>query len=175
MRTVKINTVSRMKFILSIIFLFKVFLSFGETNSHNRCVEGFPQKRGGVNGEPNSKDSLESQIGYSFKNLELKHIALKQRFVKSYYRHNTLEFLGDAVFDLSVSDLLMEEYPLADEGELSKMRSSLVNTNDLAELALSLSLDHELLLSASELRNKGQLNPRLLASVLEALSCFNIC
>ena len=39
----------------------------------------------------------------------------------------------------------------------------------LAELALSLSLDHELLLSASELRNRGQLNPRLLASVLEAL------
>ena len=49
------------------------------------------------------------------------------------------------------------------------MRASLVNTNDLAELALSLKLDQELLLSFSEIQDKGQFKPRLLACVLEAL------
>ena len=65
----------------------------------------------------------------------------------------------------------MEEYPRADEGELSKMRASLVNTDDLADLALALNLDQELKLSFSEMRarDKGQLKPRLLACVLEAL------
>ena len=88
---------------------------------------------------------------------------------KNEFHNERLEFLGDAVFDLCVSDLLMETYPNADEGELSKMRASLVNTQDLADLALCLKLDKDLLLSASEARDSGQLKPRLLAGVLEAL------
>ena len=63
----------------------------------------------------------------------------------------------------------MKTYPTADEGELSKMRASLVNTQDLAELSLYLKLDQDLRLSASEARDSGQLKPRLLACVLEAL------
>ncbi|MDE0119275.1 MAG: ribonuclease III [Bdellovibrionales bacterium] len=117
--------------------------------------------------------SLESRIAYSFKNQNLKVRALTHKSLAGEKRNNfhneRLEFLGDAVFDLCVSDLLMEEYPSADEGELSKMRASLVNTQDLADLALFLGLDKDLKLSAAEERDRGQLKPRLLACVLEAL------
>lgn len=118
-------------------------------------------------------NSLESRIGYSFKDQNLKIRALTHKSLAgergNEFHNERLEFLGDAVFDLCVSDLLMEAYPEADEGNLSKMRASLVNTNDLAELALCLKLDQDLRLSASEVRDSGQLKPRLLACVLEAL------
>ena len=117
--------------------------------------------------------SLEKRIGYMFTDLQLKTQALTHKSwaneKNSHFHNERLEFLGDAVFDLCVSDLLMQEYPRANEGDLSKMRASLVNTLDLAELALSLSLDKELKLSVSELKDRGHLKPRLLACVLEAL------
>ena len=119
------------------------------------------------------KTSLEKRIGYTFTNIRLKRQALTHKSwanEKNNHLHNErLEFLGDAVFDLCVSDLLMQEYPQANEGDLSKMRASLVNTLDLADLALSLSLDRELKLGVSEMKDGGQLKPRLLACVLEAL------
>lgn len=122
---------------------------------------------------PKNTDSLEKRIGYSFKNTQLKTQALTH---KSYANENghdqhneRLEFLGDAVFDLCVSDLLMTEYPTADEGDLSKMRASLVNTIDLSELALRLQLNQDMKLGMSEMRDKGRLKPRLLACTLEAI------
>ena len=119
------------------------------------------------------KSSLEARIGYFFKNQDLKERALTHKSLAgekgNEFHNERLEFLGDAVFDLCVSDLLMETYPNASEGELSKMRASLVNTQDLAELALYLKLDQDLRLSTSEARDSGQLKPRLLACVLEAL------
>ena len=118
--------------------------------------------------------SLENRMGYSFKNSDLKTRALIHKSFavenkKEGWHNERLEFLGDAVFDLCVSDLLMKEYPLAEEGDLSKMRAGLVNTHNLAELALSLGLDKDIKLSAVETKNRGNLKPRLLASVLEAL------
>jgi len=116
---------------------------------------------------------LEKSINYFFKNQDLKIQALTHKsFVneKGSLSHNErLEFLGDAVFDLCISDLLMEEHPEADEGDLSKMRASLVNTETLASLATSLKLDQCLRLGLSESRERTQLKPRLLACVLEAL------
>ncbi len=119
------------------------------------------------------ESSLETRIGYFFKNQNLKIRALTHKSLAgekgNEFHNERLEFLGDAVFDLCVSDLLMETYPDANEGELSKMRASLVNTQDLADLALHLKLDQDLRLSTSEARDSGQLKPRLLACVLEAL------
>lgn len=116
---------------------------------------------------------LEKRIGYVFADIQLKKQALTHKSwaneQNSHFHNERLEFLGDAVFDLCVSDLLMQKYPKANEGDLSKMRASLVNTLDLAELALSLSLDKELKLGVSEMKDRGQLKPRLLACVLEAL------
>ena len=116
---------------------------------------------------------LEKRIGYVFANVQLKKRALTHKSwaneQNNHFHNERLEFLGDAVLDLCVSDLLMQKYPRANEGDLSKMRASLVNTLDLAEVALSLSLDKELKLGISEMKDKGQLKPRLLACVLEAL------
>ncbi len=116
---------------------------------------------------------LENQIGYRFKNQNLKNMALTHKSITGRERveeHNErLEFLGDSVFDLCVSDLLMNKYPEADEGDLSKMRSSLVNTEELANLALSIKLDQYLKLRVPEEQEREQLTPRLLACVMEAL------
>ena len=118
--------------------------------------------------------ALEKSINYYFKDQNLKFLALTHKSFANekgrFSSHNErLEFLGDAVFDLCISDLLMKEHPEADEGDLSKMRASLVNTDTLADLALSLNLDQHLKLGVSESRDRNQLKPRLLACVLEAL------
>lgn len=116
---------------------------------------------------------LESRIGYRFKNQDLKNIALTHKSMtgpdKVEEHNERLEFLGDTVFDLCVSDLLMSKYPEADEGDLSKMRASLVNTEELANLALSIKLDQHLKLGVPEEKERDQLTPRLLACVMEAL------
>ena len=114
-------------------------------------------------------------LKYTFKNPQLKIEALTHKShanEQGHDRHNErLEFLGDAVLDLCISDLLMAEYPTADEGDLSKMRACLVNTEDLAELAQELKLDQDIKLGSSEKRDQqhGHLKPRLLAGVVEAL------
>lgn len=80
-----------------------------------------------------------------------------------------LEFLGDAVLDLAMTELLMKHFPYAAEGELSKKRASLVNENILCEIARGLSLDRSLRLGRGEEASGGRNKPRLLACALEAL------
>lgn len=83
--------------------------------------------------------------------------------------HNErLEFLGDAVLDLALSDLLMRHFPGQPEGDLSKYRASLVNESELAAIALELKFDQLMRLGRGELNTGGSQKPRLLASVFEA-------
>jgi ribonuclease-3 len=84
--------------------------------------------------------------------------------------HNeVLEFLGDAVLDLAVSDLLMRRYPACSEGDLSKMRAALVNTTVLAEKAALLGLGPLLRMGKGEERSGGRTKPSILAGAFEAL------
>lgn len=84
--------------------------------------------------------------------------------------HNErLEFLGDAVLDLVLSDYLMHRFPELNEGDLSKVRAGLVNEATLAKVAVELNLQFELKLGKGEQQSGGSLKPRLLASVFEAL------
>jgi ribonuclease III len=84
--------------------------------------------------------------------------------------HNErLEFLGDSVLGLIISDLLSEKFPLADEGKLSKMRSSLVKEETLARLARSLDLGKYLLLGKGEEATMGREKDSILSSTYEAL------
>ena len=96
---------------------------------------------------------------------------------KSYHNENLsasdghnerLEFLGDAVLDLALSDLLMREFSDASEGDLSKFRAAMVNESELAEIALELEFDRLMRLGRGELNTGGSQKPRLLASVFEA-------
>jgi ribonuclease III len=80
-----------------------------------------------------------------------------------------LEFLGDAVLGLAVSDLLMNAFQGAREGQLSKWRASVVNEKVLSELARELDLGAYLLLGKGEELSGGREKPSILADTLEAL------
>jgi ribonuclease-3 len=80
-----------------------------------------------------------------------------------------LEFLGDAVLDLAISELLMERSPDADEGRLSRARAELVNTRALARHAQHLGLDRSVRLGRGEARSAGRRKASILANVFEAV------
>lgn len=116
-----------------------------------------------------------SAFGYDFKNPQLYTQALTH---KSYFNENpntvsshneTFEFLGDAVLDLALSALLMKMHPTLDEGDLSKVRASLVNEQFLALVSKDIGLDTHLLLGKGEKQSGGSDKPRLVASAFEAL------
>jgi ribonuclease-3 len=80
-----------------------------------------------------------------------------------------LEFLGDSVLNLVVTERLYEEFPELNEGELTEIRASLVCRDTLAGLASSLTLGDWLLLGRGEEANEGRANPSNLANAMEAL------
>lgn len=84
--------------------------------------------------------------------------------------HNErLEFLGDAVLELVVTDFLYKEYPGKPEGELTTYRSALVNAITLAEVASNLSMNDFLLLSKGESKDTGRARQYILANTFEAV------
>jgi len=118
---------------------------------------------------------IEEKLGYEFQNRQLLKQALSH---KSYDYEMTaaqngnnekLEFLGDAVVDLILSDLLMKQFPDDSEGSLSKKRASLVNESILAQVAQNLMIHTEVLLGKGEAQSGGQGKPRILASAYEAI------
>jgi ribonuclease-3 len=83
--------------------------------------------------------------------------------------YERLEFLGDAVLDLVVSEILMERSPEADEGVLSRVRAAAVNRLALAELARALRLHDCIRLGEGERKSRGWEKPSILADVFEAV------
>jgi len=83
--------------------------------------------------------------------------------------NEVLEFLGDAVLNLGVSSLLLQEFPNAPEGALSKQRSHLVKRSFLAHLSKELQLEQHLLLGKGELSDGGRRKTSILANVYEAV------
>jgi ribonuclease III len=115
---------------------------------------------------------IEERIGYRFRTPELLDTALTHRSltVASTGRNNEkLEFLGDAVLDLAVSDLLMQQFPRSQEGDLSKLRASLVNARVLANKARALGLGQALKLGKGEEKSGGRDKESILAAGFEAL------
>tara|TARA_B100001248_G_scaffold253282_1_gene230353 strand:+ start:15115 stop:15840 length:726 start_codon:yes stop_codon:yes gene_type:complete len=121
---------------------------------------------------------LEEQLVYRFKNPEFLMTALSHRSYAneknrqgedSYQNNERLEYLGDAVLDLALSEILMRIEPEASEGFLSKKRASLVNEASLNEIAQSLNLSKYVLLGRGERNSGGQFKPRLLACCVEAI------
>jgi ribonuclease-3 len=86
------------------------------------------------------------------------------------YDHNErLEFLGDAVLELVVTDYLYRHYPEKPEGELTAYRAALVNTVSLAETAKDLKINDYLLLSKGEAKDTGRARQYILADTVEAI------
>lgn len=118
---------------------------------------------------------FEKKLGLKFKNKDI----LIQAFVHRSYlnenpnfaiKHNErLEFLGDAVLELVVTEHLYQEYPDKSEGELTNWRAALVNAKMLAEVAEELGLNEFLLLSRGEAKELGKARQYILANTFEAL------
>lgn len=116
-----------------------------------------------------------TKIGISFKNKELLIQAFTHRSYLNEHRHikhdhnERLEFLGDAVLELVVTNFLYTKYPKKPEGELTAYRASLVNTITLSESAQKLEMNDFLLLSKGEAKDVGRARQYILANTFEAV------
>jgi len=118
---------------------------------------------------------FESNTGLNFKNKAL----LKQAFThRSYINENRssglahnerLEFLGDAVLELVITDFLFERFKEMNEGELTSLRSALVNADTCSFVAQKLGVNDYLLLSKGETKDQGRARQFILANTLEAI------
>lgn len=128
-----------------------------------------------ISAHNDSWQDLEKALGYSFRDKTLLVNALTH---KSFANESPqaacpdnerLEFLGDAVLDLVVSEYLLGALPAANEGELSRIRADVVAMPSLAGLAGKLGIGPGLLLGKGEFGSGGREKPGLLADALEAL------
>lgn len=114
---------------------------------------------------------LEERLGVKFQDNSWLARALTHRSGLSFNErsdYERLEFLGDAVLDLAVAHLLSDAHPLAKEGELSKMRAALVNTQSLAEVARRLEIGPFIKMGRGEQQSGGADRSSILADVMEA-------
>ena len=113
--------------------------------------------------------NLEESIGYKFKGKKLIVEALTHKSSKRAFNNERLEFLGDAVLDLIVGEYLYNEFSNVAEGDLSKLRASLVNEKGFEKLAKSINLGKYIYISVAEENNNGRDKASLLANAFEAL------
>ncbi len=118
--------------------------------------------------------SLEERIGYRFKDTALfdsalSHISALKGARNRGGSYQRLEFLGDHVLGLVISDLLFRAFPKADEGELSRRLADLVRKETCAEIARTIDLGAAIRLGSSEANAGGRKRPAILADVCEAL------
>ncbi len=116
--------------------------------------------------------NFEDKISYTFKNKELLLRAIthssyaNEHKVKSYER---LEFLGDAILDFVVGEYLFEKFPDLPEGQLTKMRASLVCEKMLFQVSRQLEIGRYMRLSHGEQRTGGAERPSILADMFESV------
>jgi ribonuclease-3 len=115
-----------------------------------------------------SLESFCSRLGYLFRDTGLLDNALTHRS-RGNRNNERLEFLGDAVLGLCISELLYERFPDVEEGDLSRLRASLVNRETLADIAATLELGELLRLGSGELKSGGFRRRSILADALEAV------
>ena len=114
-------------------------------------------------------DRLQSQIRYRFKRNEFLQQALSHRSYSRNANNERLEFLGDSVLSLIISNVIYRRFGEASEGRLSRIRASLVKQETLAEVARGLQLGDCILLGGGELKSGGFRRDSILADALEAL------
>jgi ribonuclease-3 len=111
---------------------------------------------------------LQRRLQHNFSDASLLTQALTHRSFSSDH-YERLEFLGDSVLNLAVSDLLYSRLGALAEGDLSRVRANLVKQDTLHQLAVTLGLPDVIRLGEGEVRSGGQKRPSILADTLEAL------
>jgi ribonuclease-3 len=119
--------------------------------------------------------AIERLLGFVFNNkinllTAITHRSYLNEHREAQQEHNErLEFLGDAVLELAVTDFLFHKYPEKPEGELTAIRSALVNTLSLADASTKLGINDYLLMSKGESKDVGRARQYILANTFEAL------
>lgn len=119
-------------------------------------------------------DRLEKKIDYSFKDMSLlqtalTHSSFANESKKATKSNERLEFLGDAVLSIVVSDYIFSHCPDFPEGDLTKLRASLVCEKTLCEFSKNLGVGEFLKLSKGEVNSDGNKRPSILADAFEAI------
>ncbi|MDE2188822.1 MAG: ribonuclease III [Patescibacteria group bacterium] len=120
-------------------------------------------------------DTFAKKLGVGFSDISLLQTACTHRSYlnenrKADIEHNErLEFLGDAVLELVVTDFLYKKFPKHQEGDLTAYRSALVNTNSLSRVAQNIGINDYLLLSKGEAKDTGRARAIILADAVEAI------
>ncbi|OHA18615.1 MAG: ribonuclease III [Candidatus Taylorbacteria bacterium RIFCSPHIGHO2_01_FULL_46_22b] len=118
---------------------------------------------------------FEQRISVVFKDIHLLQQAFTHRSYLNEHKHSALkhnerlEFLGDAVLELIVTEHLFEKYPAYTEGDMTSLRASLVNADTLSEVASALGMNDFLLLSHGEAKDTGRARRYILANTFEAV------
>ena len=142
-----------------------------------RIIDSHRQQAGGgiVVPLPQEFDALEARVGYRFRDRGLLEHALTHRSKAhedpsgGVTDNESLEFLGDAVLGLVVSEALFRTFPTYSEGQKSKIKANLVSTACLAEMADHLGLGDHMILGRGEEKTGGRRKHALLADTCEAL------
>ena len=116
----------------------------------------------------NAERWLSKTLGYSFSDVGLLQQALTHRSAPG-VSNERLEFLGDAVLDIVISEVLFHALPDAPEGDLSRLRASIVRDTSLAGVAAELGIGEQLILGSGERKTGGHRRQSILADALEAL------
>lgn len=111
---------------------------------------------------------LKKALDYEFANSDLLRQALTHRSASG-SNNERLEFLGDSVLQLVISELVFDDRPDASEGRLSRLRSSLVKDTTLSEIAVDLGVGEHLILGSGEKKTGGQRRESILADAIEAI------
>ncbi|HTV08161.1 MAG TPA: ribonuclease III [Candidatus Aquilonibacter sp.] len=161
----------------------------GTERTKSHAIQPSPERRGRASAARSATphSSLEQKIGYRFSKPALLELALTHRShpyeartnpadIAAHETKNTpgtdneqLEFVGDAVLGLAVTELLFKRFSDRSEGELTRMRASLVSRQRMAALGIELGLDQHLLVGRSAEQNGARRKPALLANAAEAL------
>ena len=115
-----------------------------------------------------SLQRLEKKIGYQFKDENYFKLALTHRSANGTHNER-LEFLGDSILSFVIADELYHRFPKVDEGDMSRMRATLVRGHTLAELGREFQLGDYLYLGPGELKSGGFRRDSILADAVEAI------
>ena len=113
--------------------------------------------------------SLTRTIAYQFQQIELLELALTHRSFNGTHNNERLEFLGDSILNFIIGEALFQKFPQAREGQLSRLRASLVKGVTLTKVAKQLELGPCLRLGPGELKSGGHRRDSILADAVEAI------
>ncbi len=113
--------------------------------------------------------ALQSTLGYQFQQPSLLQLALTHRSHNGAQNNERLEFLGDSILNFVIGEALFEQFPSAREGQLSRLRASLVKGAYLTKVAKQLGIGPYLLLGPGELKSGGSRRDSILADAVEAI------